>query len=183
MLMFSGTLFGGTYVYISGTKWLQNDDYAWQPHSFVGGGVTYLLLAFFIWPLTTHPFRDGAPFLLLMYTSNIWAIIRFFPCLHKVINTRWRPGYNARTPTKRALVLPLAHTTNDHQWYFCRHLQVAKGQIKARTGTRYTQNKCQSCLVSSLFYVILKSGLGVHQQGEWQTDCWTLYEAGTIWYI
>ena len=28
--------------------------------------------------MTTHPFRDGAPFLLLIDTYNIWALITFF---------------------------------------------------------------------------------------------------------
>ena len=32
-------------------------------------GRTYLLLALVMWSLTTHPFRDGAPFLLLIETS------------------------------------------------------------------------------------------------------------------
>ena len=30
-----------------------------------GRGRTHVLLALVIWPLTTHPFRDGAPFLLV----------------------------------------------------------------------------------------------------------------------
>ena len=33
-----------------------------------GGGRAHLLLALVILPLTTHPFRDGAPFLLLIET-------------------------------------------------------------------------------------------------------------------
>ena len=33
-----------------------------------GGGRTHLLLALVIRPLTTHPFRDGEPFLLLIET-------------------------------------------------------------------------------------------------------------------
>ena len=36
-----------------------------------------LLLALVMSPLTTHPFRDGAPFLLPIDTSNIWAIFMF----------------------------------------------------------------------------------------------------------
>ena len=33
-----------------------------------------MLLAFLVmWALPTHPFRDGAPFLLLIDTSNIWG--------------------------------------------------------------------------------------------------------------
>ena len=43
------------------------------------GGRTHLLLALVIWPLTTHPFRDGAPFLLLIDTSNIWGLITLLP--------------------------------------------------------------------------------------------------------
>ena len=34
--------------------------------SLMGGGRTHLLLALVIWSLTTHPFPDGAPFLLLI---------------------------------------------------------------------------------------------------------------------
>ena len=46
-----------------------------------GGEGTHLLLALVIWPLTTHPFRDGAPFLLLIDASNIFGrSLRFFPC-------------------------------------------------------------------------------------------------------
>ena len=34
-----------------------------------------MLLAFLVmWALPTHPFRDGAPLLLLIDTSNIWAL-------------------------------------------------------------------------------------------------------------
>ena len=33
-----------------------------------GGACTHLLVALVIWPLTTHPFRDGAPFPLLRKT-------------------------------------------------------------------------------------------------------------------
>ena len=50
------------------------------------GGRTHLLLALVIWPLTTHPFRDGAPFLPLIETPlAIWALIRFFHILHRKV--------------------------------------------------------------------------------------------------
>ena len=47
-----------------------------------GGGSTHLLLALVTWPLTTHPFRDGTPFIPTPTrdASNIWALIFFFPC-------------------------------------------------------------------------------------------------------
>ena len=46
---------------------------------FLGGGGTHLLLALAIWPLTTHPFRDGAPFLLLIETPPTFGrSLRFF---------------------------------------------------------------------------------------------------------
>ena len=44
-----------------------------------GGGRTHLLLALIIGPLTTHPFRDGAPFLLLLKTLPTFGrSVRFF---------------------------------------------------------------------------------------------------------
>ena len=45
------------------------------------GGRTHLLLAVVvIEPLTTHPFRDGAPFLLLIETPPTLGLSRrFFP--------------------------------------------------------------------------------------------------------
>ena len=36
-----------------------------------GAGASHLLLALVIWPLTTHPFRDGAAFLLLIETQKL----------------------------------------------------------------------------------------------------------------
>ena len=39
-----------------------------------GRGRTHLLLALVIWPLTTHPFRDGAPFLLLRETPPTFGV-------------------------------------------------------------------------------------------------------------
>ena len=43
-----------------------------------GAGALVFLLALVIWPLTTHPFRDRAPFLLLTGgTSNAWAPSKF----------------------------------------------------------------------------------------------------------
>ena len=51
-----------------------------------GGGVLILLLALVIWPLTTHPLRDGPPFLLLISNvdiSNIFASVRFFHISHE----------------------------------------------------------------------------------------------------
>ena len=39
----------------------------------IGGGGTHLSLALVIEPLTMHPLRDGAPFLLLIDTNNSWA--------------------------------------------------------------------------------------------------------------
>ena len=41
-----------------------------------GGGRAYLFVACLGY-LTAHPFRDGAPFLLLIDTSNIWALVAF----------------------------------------------------------------------------------------------------------
>ena len=56
-----------------------------------GGGGTHLLLAFASWPLTTHPSRDVAPFLLLIETPlNIWALIAFFS--KHYIKTLWGRG-------------------------------------------------------------------------------------------
>ena len=49
-----------------------------------GGGRTHLLLASVISPLTTHPFRDGAPLLLLMETSpTVGGSLRFFHISHR----------------------------------------------------------------------------------------------------
>ena len=42
-----------------------------------------MLLALVILPLTTHPFRDGAPFLLLIETPTTFGrSLRFFHILH-----------------------------------------------------------------------------------------------------
>ena len=44
-----------------------------------GGGRTHVLLAFVIGPLTTHPFRDGAPFLYPIETPPTFGrSVRFF---------------------------------------------------------------------------------------------------------
>ena len=52
--------------------------YSWQ-----GERGTHLLLALVISPLTTHPFRDGAPFLLLVETPPTFRrSVRFFRSLH-----------------------------------------------------------------------------------------------------
>ena len=49
----------------------------------VGGGRTHLFLALVIWTLTTHLFRDGAPFLLLIETPpTIGRSLRCFQILH-----------------------------------------------------------------------------------------------------
>ena len=46
----------------------------------VGGGRNNLLLALVVWPLTTRPFRDGAPFLLLIEATRTFGrSLRFFP--------------------------------------------------------------------------------------------------------
>ena len=43
-------------------------------------GGTLLLLALVIRPLTTHPFQDGAPFLLLTETpSTLWGLSTCLP--------------------------------------------------------------------------------------------------------
>ena len=42
-----------------------------------GGEHTYVLLVSHLTIETTYPFRDGAPFLLLIDTSNIWALSTF----------------------------------------------------------------------------------------------------------
>ena len=39
------------------------------------GGRAHSLATLVNWPLTTHPFGDGAPFLLLIDTSAIWALV------------------------------------------------------------------------------------------------------------
>ena len=45
-----------------------------------GGGRTHSLLALVIRPSTTHPFLDGAPFLLLVETFPTFGrSLRFFP--------------------------------------------------------------------------------------------------------
>ena len=45
-----------------------------------GRGRTHVLLALVIWPLTTHPFREGVPFLLLIETRPTFGrSLRFFP--------------------------------------------------------------------------------------------------------
>ena len=41
----------------------------------------YLSLDLDIWRLTAYPCRDGAPFLHLMDTSDMWALIALFPCV------------------------------------------------------------------------------------------------------
>ena len=49
-----------------------------------GGGRTHLLLALFVWSLTTHLLRDGAPFLLLLETPPTFGrSLRFLHILHK----------------------------------------------------------------------------------------------------
>ena len=49
-----------------------------------GRGGTHLLLDSVVWPLTTHPFRDGAPFLLLIETPPTFRrSLRFFRVLHR----------------------------------------------------------------------------------------------------
>ena len=53
------------------------------------GGRTHLLLAVVYWPFTTHSFRDGAPFLLLLLETppTFWAPTTFFPhILHNLRN-------------------------------------------------------------------------------------------------
>ena len=48
------------------------------------GGGTHVLLALVICPLTMHPFRDEAPFLLLIETPPTFGLsLRFFHILHK----------------------------------------------------------------------------------------------------
>ena len=48
------------------------------------GGGTHLLLALVISSLTTHPFRDGAPFLLLVQTRTTFGrSLLFFHILHR----------------------------------------------------------------------------------------------------
>ena len=44
-----------------------------------GGSLHHWLHISVVWPLTRHPFRDGAPFLLQIDTSNIWALDTLFP--------------------------------------------------------------------------------------------------------
>ena len=52
-------------------------------HGAPWGGRSYLLLALVCSPLTTHPFRDGAPFLLRIETPPTFArSLRFFHILH-----------------------------------------------------------------------------------------------------
>ena len=49
-----------------------------------GLGGTRSLPAFVIWPLITHPFRDGAPFPLLIETPPTFGrSLRFFHILHR----------------------------------------------------------------------------------------------------
>ena len=47
-----------------------------------GGGRIRVLLALVIGPSTTHPFRDGALFLLVIDTFSVWAPIAFSHLLH-----------------------------------------------------------------------------------------------------
>ena len=48
------------------------------------GRRTRLLLALVIWPFTTHSFRDGAPFLLLLETPpTVGRSLRCFYILHR----------------------------------------------------------------------------------------------------
>ena len=45
-----------------------------------GGRAGVPLALLVIWPLTNHPFRGGAPFLLLIETPpTFWRSLRFFP--------------------------------------------------------------------------------------------------------
>ena len=47
-----------------------------------GEGATHLFLALVIWPLTTRPYRDGAPSLPSLETlPTLWALGRFLPCI------------------------------------------------------------------------------------------------------
>ena len=51
----------------------------------MGGGGIHLMLALVIRPLTTHPSRDGAPFLLLIETPPTFGrSIRLFHIVHKI---------------------------------------------------------------------------------------------------
>ena len=63
----------------------------------VGGWVerTHLLLILVTRPLTVHPFRDETPFLLVIDTSNIWALITCFPCIavHKNVLLTVSPSH------------------------------------------------------------------------------------------
>ena len=64
----------------SDAKWSKSSDKMKRRE---GGGRrrTNLLLAFLvIWPLTTHPFRDGAAVLLLMETPPTFGLTAFFSC-------------------------------------------------------------------------------------------------------
>ena len=48
-----------------------------------GSDVLVVVLALVFWPLTTHPFPDGAPFLLLLETPQTFGhSVRFFHTLH-----------------------------------------------------------------------------------------------------
>ena len=49
-----------------------------------GGGVLICCCPQVIWPLTTHPFRDGAPIQLLIETPPTFGrSVRLFPILHR----------------------------------------------------------------------------------------------------
>ena len=57
------------------------------------GGGTLSLLALVIVPLTTHPFRDGAPFLLLVETPPTYGrSLRFPPMLRELFLLTFSPS-------------------------------------------------------------------------------------------
>ena len=72
------------------------------------GGTHLLLLALVISPSTTHPFRDGAPFLLLIETPPTFGrSLRFF---HRLHTTLLRGGGGLQ---------PLDHRGDRYGLYYC----------------------------------------------------------------
>ena len=74
---------GGAYKFVACLSHLTIDRASLSRRR-TGGGRTPLLLAVVIWPLTTHPFREGEPFLLLIKTpATFGRPWRFFYMLHR----------------------------------------------------------------------------------------------------
>ena len=74
-----------------------------------GEGGTHLLLALFVTPFTTHPFRDRAPFLLLLETPPTYGGRRVLIIMHVC---------TVKTIDARILRIPRRSTSSFHRRAF-----------------------------------------------------------------